>query len=203
MNRKRIIEICISIGSLVVGLFIRNWWEIGTISLNTEINVLDAISLIATVVVGLYIAKILEKEVQDKRIEKDMFLARIGGIERILNDIEFLIESSKGIEIHYGQVVNMMHRCRIKKSDVFNALEKKDTGSLKNQINDYNQKLKTEFQLLKKSLTDTTVGDSKQPAVKLKNNIVSYSEERSLEILSSINTIESIFFDLKIIVNNL
>lgn len=86
---------------------------------------------------------------------------------------------------------------------MFNALEKKDTGSLKNQINDYNQKLKTEFQLLKKSLTDTTVGDSKQPAVKLKNNIVSYSEERSLEILSSINTIESIFFDLKIIVNNL
>lgn len=203
MNKIGIISICVSACSFLIGLFIRNWWEIGTFSINTEISVLDALSLLATIGVGLYIARILEKKVQDERIEKDMYLARIGSIEHILNNIESLIENSKGAEIHYGHIVNMMHRCRIKKSDMFNALDKKETGKLKTQINEYNQKLKVEFQLLKKSLTDTTVSDSKKPAVKLKNNIVSYSEERSLEILSSINTIESIFFELKIIVNNL
>lgn len=203
MNKNRTIEIIIAVSFFIIGLFVRNWWEIGTISIDTKINVLDAISLVVTIGVGIYIAKILEKDVQDKRIEKDMYLARIAGIEHILDSIESLIENSKGNEIHYSHVVNMMHRCRIKKSDVFKALEKKDVGKLNSQIDDYNQKLKTNFQLLKKSLTDTTVGDPKNPAVKLKNNIVNYSEERSLEILTSINAIESIFFDLKVIVNNL
>lgn len=203
MNKSIGINICIAICFFIIGIFIRNWWEIGTMSLDTKINVLDAISLLATIWVGIYIAKILEKEVQDKRIEKDMYLSRIESIEYVLGNIESLIEDSKGKQIHYNHIVNMMHRCRIKKSDVFNALEKRDTDKLKSQINEYNQKLKTEFQLLKKSLTDTTVGDDKHPAVKLKDNIVNYSEERSLEILTSINSIESIFFDLKILVNNL
>lgn len=109
-------------------MIIRNWWDIGTIELETKINVLDALSLVATIVVGIYIAKILEKEVQDKRIEKDLYISKINSVEYILNTIESLIESSKDTEIQYGRIVNMMHRCRIKKSDVFNTLEKKKNG---------------------------------------------------------------------------
>ncbi len=201
--KKIIINAIICILIFLTGLIIRNWWDIGTIELETKINVLDALSLVATIVVGIYIAKILEKEVQDKRIEKDLYISKINSVEYILNTIESLIESSKDTEIQYGRIVNMMHRCRIKKSDVFNTLEKKKMDKLTTKIHEYNQKLKTDFQLLKKSLTETTVGGTRNPAVKLKNNIVSYSEERSLEILTQINSIESTLFELKIIINNL
>ena len=132
--KKIIINAIICILIFLTGLIIRNWWDIGTIELETKINVLDALSLVATIVVGIYIAKILEKEVQDKRIEKDLYISKINSVEYILNTIESLIESSKDTEIQYGRIVNMMHRCRIKKSDVFNTLEKKKMDKLTTRV---------------------------------------------------------------------
>ena len=53
--KKIIINAIICILIFLTGLIIRNWWDIGTIELETKINVLDALSLVATIVVGIYI----------------------------------------------------------------------------------------------------------------------------------------------------
>jgi hypothetical protein len=164
---------------------------------------LDAISLIATIILGVYIAKTLQKEVQDKRIEKDMYLGLISAIEQIIRDIDNLVENSGGNNLHYNRIVNVMHRCRIKKVDVFKALGSINNGSLKSKIDDCDQKLKTELRILKTALTETSVKASSTPSVKLKKNMVTYSDERRIEIITSINAIESSLFKLKILVNNL
>lgn len=186
-----------------VGLFTCCWWKNGSCNIDTTINVLDAISLAATISVGIYIAKILQKEVQDKRIEKDMYLGLILSVERILNDLETLIENSEESTLYYQRVVSIIHRCRIKKTDIFKALDSLDNKLLKSQVNDLDQRLKGELKTLKTALTETSVKSSPTPSVKLKNNIIHYSEDRIIEIITSINVVESIFFELKVIVNNL
>lgn len=201
-NNIIITAICVCL-SFFVGLFTCCWWKNGSCNIDTTINVLDAISLAATISVGIYIAKILQKEVQDKRIEKDMYLGLILSVERILNDLETLIENSEESTLHYKRVVSIIHRCRIKKTDVFKALDGIGNKSLKSQINDLDQRLKKELQILKTALTETSVNSSPTPSVKLENNIIHYSEDRIIEIITSINIIESIFFKLEVIVNNL
>lgn len=202
LKRNSIIVILLCL-SFCIGFFLRCWYEIGTYQIDTTINALDAISLIATIILGVYIAKTLQKEVQDKRIEKDMYLGLISAIEQIIRDIDDLVENSGGNNLHYNRIVNVMHRCRIKKADVFKALGSIDNESLKSQIDDYDQKLKTELQSLKTALTETSVQASSKPSVKLEKNMVTYSEERIIEIITSINAIESSLFKLKILVNNL
>ncbi len=199
-NSTIVILLCLS---FCIGFFLRCWYEIGTCQINTTINALDAISLIATIILGVYIAKTLQKEVQDKRIEKDMYLGLISAIEQIIRDIDNLVENSGGNNLHYNRIVNVMHRCRIKKVDVFKALGSINNGSLKSKIDDCDQKLKTELRILKTALTETSVKASSTPSVKLKKNMVTYSDERRIEIITSINAIESSLFKLKILVNNL
>lgn len=201
-NNIIITAICVCL-SFFVGLFTCCWWKNGSCNIDTTINVLDAISLAATISVGIYIAKILQKEVQDKRIEKDMYLGLILSVERILNDLETLIENSEESTLYYQRVVSIIHRCRIKKTDIFKALDSLDNKLLKSQVNDLDQRLKGELKTLKTALTETSVKSSPTPSVKLKNNIIHYSEDRIIEIITSINVVESIFFELKVIVNNL
>lgn len=201
-NNIIITAICVCL-SFFVGLFTCCWWKNGSCNIDTTINVLDAISLAATISVGIYIAKILQKEVQDKRIEKDMYLGLILSVERILNDLETLIENSEESTLYYQRVVSIIHRCRIKKTDIFEALDSLDNKLLKSQVNDLDQRLKGELKTLKTALTETSVKSSPTPSVKLKNNIIHYSEDRIIEIITSINVVESIFFELKVIVNNL
>lgn len=201
-NNIIITAICVCL-SFFVGLFTCCWWKNGSCNIDPTINVLDAISLAATISVGIYIAKILQKEVQDKRIEKDMYLGLILSVERILNDLETLIENSEESTLYYQRVVSIIHRCRIKKTDIFEALDSLDNKLLKSQVNDLDQRLKGELKTLKTALTETSVKSSPTPSVKLKNNIIHYSEDRIIEIITSINVVESIFFELKVIVNNL
>lgn len=201
-NNIIITAICVCL-SFFVGLFTCCWWKNGSCNIDTTINVLDAISLAATISVGIYIAKILQKEVQDKRIEKDMYLGLILSVERILNDLETLIENSEESTLYYQRVVSIIHRCRIKKTDIFKALDSLDNKLLKSQVNDLDQRLKGELKTLKTALTETSVKSSPTPSVKLKNSIIHYSEDRIIEIITSINVVESISFELKVIVNNL
>lgn len=132
-----------------------------------------------------------------------MYLGLILSVERILNDLETLIENSEESTLYYQRVVSIIHRCRIKKTDIFKALDSLDNKLLKSQVNDLDQRLKGELKTLKTALTETSVKSSPTPSVKLKNNIIHYSEDRIIEIITSINVVESIFFELKVIVNNL
>lgn len=200
---KRTIKIVVCIISFFCGLFLRSWWEIGTLSLDTKVNVLDAISLVVTVVVGIYIAKILEKEVQDKRIEKDMYLSRIKSIEQVLSDIETTIGKSKGDNVYYLHINNMIHQCRLKKNHIFDSLGKIVTDKNKETLKDYDSKIKSEMKLLKVFLTQTTIDESNNPSAKMVNNMVCYSPDRVIEVINSINSIENLFFDLKVIINHL
>ena len=106
MNKRTIIEIVVGVLLFIGGFLVKSWIEVG-FKFNGEVNILDAITLIVTIILGIYIAKILEKEVQDKRIEKDMYLAKIGEIENFIQEIEKLINNLHGSSISYKQIVNM------------------------------------------------------------------------------------------------
>jgi hypothetical protein len=112
----RIIEVVVAV--LIFGLGatfgkLLNW---GYFELSREISIIEAVTLFATLGLGLYITRVLEKKVQDVRLEKALYIAKVTEIETILRSIEVLFEEpvisyKKGHSTH--TVLSHQGKCRL------------------------------------------------------------------------------------------
>ena len=203
MNRRTIIEIILSIVILVIGWIIGNKWQIMECKLDLSFNIVDLVTLIVTIAMGIYIAWILEKEVQDRRIEKDMYLSKIDSIDGILEDIENLFQSNNGSRIDYKKIVSIEHRVKLKKKGIFEHLLKNSHGKIKDSLKKYDNQLKRDFKDLRNYLTQTSAGASVPQDITIDNNIASYSSERTSNILTLLNSIGIKLLEVKVLVNKM
>lgn len=203
MNKRIGIEIFSAILILVIGWLIGSKWRICQFVLDLQINIVDAVSLLVTVVMGLYIARILEKEVQDNRIEKDMYLSKISVIENLLENIETMFQNKNGIDLDYKLIVNLEHRIRTKKNSIFEHIVEKSKRKIKTEIQTYEKLLKDEFKDLRNYLTQTNASEEGTKDISIENNIAKYSPERTSLILTSLNSIENKLLELKVLINKM
>lgn len=203
MNKRIGIEIFSAILILVIGWLIGSKWRICQFVLDLQINIVDAVSLLVTVVMGLYIARILEKEVQDNRIEKDMYLSKISVIENLLENIETMFQNKNGIDLDYKLIVNLEHRIRTKKNSIFEHIVEKSKRKIKTEIQTYEKLLKDEFKDLRNYLTQTNASEEGTKDISIENNIARYSQERTSLILTNLNSIENKLLELKVLVNKM
>ena len=75
MKKKRIINTIIYFLIFCVGCCFGELIDWGYFILSKEISIIDALSLFLSIGCAIYIARVLEKDVQDDRIEKDMFIS--------------------------------------------------------------------------------------------------------------------------------
>jgi hypothetical protein len=198
--RRIIISIIIGIIAFFVGFFIKNWVAI---NVDPSINILEAISLIITALVAIYIARILEKDVQDKRIEKDMYLSKLEEVENYLKLIEEILEDKESNGIRYNSVVSVQAKCRKRKNMILTHILESANNSQKKKIQELDQEIKAEMTTLKKLLTDTPRKKCKNPDIVIKNGIVSYKESRLTSIGSSLDKLSMLLLRIKLLVNNL
>ena len=203
MNKRSIFEIIFGCVLLLVGWIIGNKWQCVECKLDLTFNIVDVITLIVTIAMGIYIAWILEKEVQDNRIEKDMYLAKIGDIEGILDELDNMFHTCNGQSIDYKKVVSLEHRIRTKKNSIFKYILNNSHGKINKELNKYDEKLKTEFKDLRNYLTQTSVSESEPKDIEIEDNRANYSSERTTNVLSSINSIDNKLLEIKVLVNKM
>ena len=177
MNKRIGIKIFSAILILLIGWLIGSRWRICQFVLDLQINIVDAVSLLVTVAMGLYIARILEKEVQDNRIEKDMYLSKISVIENLLETIETMFQNKNGIDLDYKFIVNLEHRIRTKKNSIFEHIVVKSKRKIKDEIQAYEKLLKDDFKDLRNYLTQTNASEEGTKDISIENNIAKYSPE--------------------------
>ena len=203
MNKRIGIKIFSAILILLIGWLIGSRWKICQFVLDLQINIVDAVSLLVTVAMGLYIARILEKEVQDNRIEKDMYLSKISVIENLLETIETMFQNKNGIDLDYKFIVNLEHRIRTKKNSIFEHIVVKSKRKIKDEIQAYEKLLKDDFKDLRNYLTQTNASEEGTKDISIENNIAKYSSERTSLILTSLNSIENKLLELKVLINKM
>jgi hypothetical protein len=165
------------------------WWYF---EFSKEISIIDALTLFVTIGLALYITKVLEKETQDIRIKKDLYIAKISELEDFLSSFESLMEEPN---IFYTKINNRIHSSRIKKNSIFATI--RDDFKLIN-ANELEKAISNDMNLLKQFLTGTNTIQ-----LSVKKDIANYSEERKVEIYTKINAIKETFFKMKIMINNL
>lgn len=99
MKKNKIINIIIYIIIFSIGCCCGKLIDWGYFVLNKEISIIDAISLFLTIGCAIYISKVLEKEVQDVRIEKEMFISQVGNTESPLVELGNKLNSTTYTEV--------------------------------------------------------------------------------------------------------
>lgn len=181
------------LGGIAIGLP----FSICGISVRWKVELFDVISLFVTILLAIYVATSLERRVQDDRIEKELHIEQIRQIEQIISEIENILRSDN---IKYNDIISRISKIRIKKNNVFGALQE----CLPDKISSFKDKTDSITQTidsLKRLLTHTSV-DNKTDVV-MKKGILSYSPTRISDINNTICVLENELYRLKISLNRL
>lgn len=196
---KKTSNILLGIIILSIGICIGECIDYGYFELSKEVSIIEAISFFSTIGCAIYIAKILEKEVQDKRVEKDLYLKKIEQIEELLSAIEDAIDEEQP---SYNRVVSLYSKCNIKRHKLISNL-KSQTSQFKNiDISAQEETMSLRFRLLKPLLTETSIKQKGKADVVINKSKVKYSEARKVEISKEINILHDDFFMIKLAINN-
>ena len=201
MNKKIInCILCMFVG-ILIGIFLQLTYSF-PINFNSQIGLIDILELIITIFLGIYIARIIEKKLQDKRIEKDIFIKNIDQIEYLIQEFEKI---EVGDPISYSKITNRISKAREKKNRLlFNIIKKvKPNKIINSQIEDVQIKLKNDFKILKNLLTNTPSQEIDQADVRLINGKITYFDTRLKEIFAVLFDINDKLLELKLIVNSL
>jgi hypothetical protein len=198
--KKKINEIIVIIIIFSVGLTIGKLLNWGYFELSNEISIIDALTFFTTIGLAIYIAKILEKEVQDTRIEKELYIAKISELESLLLRIEGLVEDK---DISINMVISRIHSCRVKKGVIFKHIRNNFKKINSEEVSVFEKEITKRINSLKRLLTETPIIPNNSPELSVKNGYATYATNRIIKIDTEINAINEHLFKLKIKINSL
>ena len=139
-------------GAISIGLFAMGWtaclvydnWTLFV--LDWKISTADILSVVVNVFLAIIVANIIEKSIQDSRIEKDFFIKEIDTISDTLSDLDQIC--SRETVLSFNTTVYEISRCRKMLLRVWKTLEEFKPGYAKHHKSD-----KTELLGAMKDLT--------------------------------------------------
>nr|WP_297167532.1 hypothetical protein [uncultured Dysgonomonas sp.] len=180
---------------LCIGVVIGKMFNWGYFELKSEISIIEAITLFVTIGLALYVAKILEKEVQDTRVQKDLYISKFCEIDELLSSLELLVESDTP---PYGKIINKIHICGVKHTSTIKMIEDSPIASKNlDKIKQCKAEIGKHIRKLRRLLTEV---DSENI---ISNNVMKYSNARILEIHTKSNDLKNSILKLKILTNML
>lgn len=175
----------------VVGLFAENWsW----FEFSNEVSLLDVISLVITTAIGLYVAVVIQNNLENKRAEKEIIYGQFNFVEQYLTELR--TEVSKEQAEGSNDIVAKIGGCRKFWSKIVTLIKDKYGIDLsKYNINP------NEFIKLNHLCTSTPIIGVQDDSVIAQDGKVTYSETRRNEIYSEIDRIRMTIVDLKLLIN--
>lgn len=196
MSKNIIKPILYSILGIIAGFFIAKIPQMEGVTISPQIPVFDIISLLITVVLAIYVAKILEKDVQNSQVGKQMFLTKIEQNESLLSSLNEYIGQET---ILLSKINNILHRYRTIQNTIHSALKnKKKNGEFSSDC----ESIENEAKELNRLLTMTPIDSSNQSNITIRDGKITYSNNRITEITTCLLRIDNMLFNLKHKINN-
>lgn len=196
MSKNIIKPILYSLLGIIAGFFIAKIPQMEGVTISPQIPVFDIISLLITVVLAIYVAKILEKDVQNSQVGKQMFLTKIEQNESLLSSLNEYIGQET---ILLSKINNILHRYRTIQNTIHSALKsKKKNGEFSSDC----ESIENEAKELNRLLTMTPIDSSDQSNITIRDGKITYSNNRITEITTCLLRIDNMLFNLKHKINN-
>lgn len=181
---------------LITGFVIAKIPTIDQITISKEIPIFDIVSLIVTILAAFYVAHIIERDVQNSQVGKQMYIERLHQNEEILTYLNDYVQEDR---ILLSKITNLLHRYRSRQTSIHTALKDR---SRKDLFSSEIDGIDTDTKDLKRLLTDTPIDTTDQSNITIRDGVVKYSKQRINEITTCISRIDNLIFDLKHKINN-
>ncbi len=197
MNKKRKYEWVFFLIVFFVGCCIGKLLNWGYFIIDKGVSIIEAVSLFVSVGCALYIAKIIEKERESQRFEKDIFIEQLVLVEKPLLTLEEKIK----IQSTYNDIIYSFSSSKIKSHKLFERLEVYLDDTRKKKIIEYKERILSNLNELKPLLTDTPIVQEGLPDITMEEGNVYYSQQRQIEIGEKLQLLFDGFFAIKILIN--
>ena len=197
MNKKREYEWVFFLIVFFVGCCIGKLFNWGYFIIDKDVSIIEAISLFVSVGCALYIAKTIEKERENQRFEKDIFIEQLVLAEKPLLTFEEKIK----IQSTYNDIIYSFTSSKIKIHKLFERLDVYLHDTRKKKIIEYKERISSNLNELKPLLTDTPIAQVGTPDITMEGGNVHYSQQRQTEIREKLQFLFDDFFAIKILIN--
>lgn len=157
-----------------------------------EFDLFDVFSLCVTVALAIYVARIIESDIQRRQASTEIWVKRFEQIDKMLQKLSDVVSKQ---DVDYNTIVNITHNIRIKLNQTQKALKQYDMQIHSDKDFD---RLLAYFKKLKDKLTNTPIDKKDKSSIELNDGIVLYSSQRMKEINNLICQVENGLFLVKL-----
>lgn len=180
------------LSGIIIGKVI-NW---PFFKVDERVNLVDIFSIIITLIIAYFIAKVIEKEKEDDRAEKNLIISKLTCSSNTIDDLSDQINKK---EILYIDATSKIKKINLDITCAFNGL-KISTVTLENDERvEINKKIKK----IKDLITDTPLSNqNKNESIKVENGVIKISNARAIEIESELGKLKNEIFLLQMKINS-
>lgn len=107
---KHVITVCLLCASFVIGVVFGKLVDVKYFKVDENINIIDVISVAVTIFAAYIVTKVLDKEKQDNRTEKDLIIKRTEDIYQLIDDSNIRVVSGA---IKYQEAASHFKRINV------------------------------------------------------------------------------------------
>ncbi|MDR1940807.1 MAG: hypothetical protein LBQ47_00570 [Endomicrobium sp.] len=189
-----IVNLFVGVICFILGRLSVNFPGISYFSLDKSVNIVELISILFTGIIAIFITLKLERYVTNKRVEKELYIAKISEIEKLLDDVDDLLKEKNP---SYRKISSINAFLRIKKQSIFNNIQ--NFKPIKKIYREYDTYLADHIKILKPLLTAT----SKDSGLIVNKDKCEYNNERIIEIQKELTSIKEKLFEFKVKINSI
>lgn len=174
-------------------------WSILTLDLS--ISVTDVLTLVVEVGLALFVASVLERGLQNKRVEKDFYLKELDDILGIFSDLEQLCARQNVLS--FDVTVETLSRSKRILNRLWKLKEEYEKAFAQKNQKVYNSTL-TSIKDIDKKLTDAKIleGEPNVTPIKISNGKIYLNGSVRPIIEESISQAKKDLFKMKVLINN-
>lgn len=185
--------------AFVTGFVVSKFIDLPSISINEKVDVVAVLQIVATFVAAFLVARVLDKQKQDDRIEKDLILKRIEDVYlRVEQNYVHVLDG----KIEYAAAAAQIKRILTTVSSVMKLLEARKISISERSAN----AVITNIRKLRDLLTDTPNIKEHEIAearlsIQVKDGIIHLSKDRLIQIESEYEKIKDSILVLQLEIN--
>jgi len=197
--KNKLINFFICLFLISFGFILGKIFDFWYFKIDDMVQISDLLSIAATLFAAYLITTVLDTRKQDKRIEKDLILKKT---EDIYQMISKMCDKVINISITYQEASSFPKMVYTSIKVIFNAI-----NSLKLDVdNDMLTPIKTSIRNVRELLTSTPIVNDpilkgSQNPIKVENGMITFSQNRVLEILSECEKLKQHIFRLQLEIN--
>ena len=184
---------------VLVGILIGKFLSFPHFEISPKINLVNATSILVTVLIAVLITVFFDKRKSDNRIEKDLILGRVDNVYEITNELQK--ESVSG-KIQYTEAASSIKRISTAMQSIYRTVDKCEF-TIKDDIK---TSIQSAISQQRDLLTDTPkmsedqIENSDLP-IEVRDGIIKYNRQRIGQIEANFDVLKDCLLELEIRIN--